>query len=368
MFSFLSALQSGLCPLAVLIPQQEDAIHVHSQEGALTRGGLVRALPDASCAPSEVRVEVLSQVYFYRYGVELAPIGSQVCVSLQEIQPLSNHALYLLHPPPDDMGLVSDSVLLNWSYSNICLERYIHTKEEGHLDFSQLRWVQVLSMENALLHTQLTSQWFSEFGNWIWGRVWVNDWGRVALPLTYFVRSEQQNEYAKEKLRSPEQKSRATVAYGPRWLHFLGTDPLFSDVWGTPEYVQQLMFLTKVWNTWCQERDFVSNKDSCLMQIGDIAWFNPKNPDPLGHKTHDQGTCVDMRLFRSDASRYEAYWNKGDDRKGFSKAYDKKLNAAFIDFMWDQGASVILFSDKSTHAKWAPHHNDHIHVCFDDLK
>lgn len=368
MFSFLSALQSGLCPLAVVSPQQEDAVHAQGSEGVVTRGALLRALSESSCSSSEIKVEVLSQVYFYQYGAELSPVGSQVCIPLSEVQPISNQVLYFLHPPPDDMGIVSDSVLLNWSYSDNCLERQIYTKEEGILDYSQLMWVQVLSVENALLHERLTSKWFAEFGSWIWGRIWVNDWGRVALPLAYFVHTELRDEYKKEKLVTSQQMSRATVAYGPRWLHFLGTDPLFSDVWGTSEYIQQLIFLTKVWNNWCVGLDFVSNKDSCLMQIGDIAWFNPKNPDPLGHKTHDQGTCVDMRLFRSDASRYEAYWNKGDDRKGFGKAYDKRLNALFIDFMWDQGASVILFSDKSTHAKWAPHHNDHIHVCFDDLQ
>ena len=103
------------------------------------------------------------------------------------------------------------------------------------------------------------------------------------------------------------------------------------------------------------------------MKIGDIAWYNDKVPDPLGHKNHHKGTCVDIRLFRSDDSNYEAKWNKGDDRKGKGHHYDRELTSSFIKFVKRNfSPSDLIFNDpKIKGITRSRGHDDHIHLCFE---
>jgi hypothetical protein len=89
----------------------------------------------------------------------------------------------------------------------------------------------------------------------------------------------------------------------------------------------------------------------------------------LGHTTHHEGTCVDIRLFRSDGSRYEAYWNRPDDRPGHSDGYDPQLTAAFLNFATETVAiDKLFFNDPSVIAQVPglearSGHDDHIHLC-----
>jgi hypothetical protein len=288
--------------------------------------------------------------------------GTQVCVPLQDIEPAIDFVFYPLVPPSAG-GMVWNEMILEWEYNGDCATKVIQT-EHGTQEFSLLSWVYAQSPQQALQTIEIQEKWYQEFGTWILGRVWLNDWGRLSLPLEYLTPEEQEKEYTRERLQSSKQKSKATVAKGPRWLHFLGTDNMYTDVWGSIEHVQGLVSLTQDWHSKCMSDTAVTNKEACIIQIGDISWFNPRKPDPLGHKTHDKGRCVDLRLFRRDGSRYEAFWNRGDDRDGFKRAYDLHLNSLFIDFLWEQGMEVVLFSDKRTQARWAPRHNDHIHFCF----
>jgi hypothetical protein len=358
-FEFLSAIQSGLCPLAVSMPKE---VHT-SNRPVITKGALLRVLPVQDCPKNDISVQVISQVYFYQKGKELLQQGSKTCMPLSELKPLDGYILYSLYPPPDDDSTLPLSVLMDWEDSNDCFRDELSANDES-VDFYSLRWVYAMKLEHAQTALQLEQTWNIEFGRWINGRVWVNNWGRVALPLEYLHAVDIEREYSRERLNTKKQKTKATVAKGPLWSHFLGTDPLYSDVWGSPRHIDQLISLSTDWNEYCMNNHLVTNKDSCLLQIGDISWFFAQYPDPLGHRTHDRGRCIDLRLFRSDASRYEAYWNKKDDRKGFDNAYDLTLNRLFIDFLWEQDIDVVLFSDKRTHAKWAPRHNDHIHFCF----
>ena len=152
-------------------------------------------------------------------------------------------------------------------------------------------------------------------------------WGRVALPFARELDADAQaKEWSSESLRSDDQRSRATIAEGPRrdgepvYTHFLGTDAPRSDRWGTPAFVTELLSLLSGWSTHCVETlpaqiPYASPR-SCTVQLGDLGWYSDARPDPLGHKTHFDGNCVDVRLFRDDGSRYEAWWNQSDDRPG----------------------------------------------------
>ena len=174
-------------------------------------------------------------------------------------------------------------------------------------------------------------------------------------------------EWEREDLRTPEQRERAVTALGPSglWLHFLGADARFSDAWALPETVVSLVDLTESWLNFCAGME-ISDRQQCTIQLGDLAWYNDRRPDPLGHKDHYSGQCVDLRLFRSDGSRYEAYWNRPDDRPGRGVGYDRVLTQAFVDFARDRAAiDVVYFNDPEVSGvETARGHDDHIHLCF----
>jgi len=349
--------------MAVVSPKAALDVHLSYPKGVVTRGALVRVLPYQDCPQQKLHVEVLSQVYFYKTGKPLLPQHQQVCVSLEDIHPAQDYMLSFLSPPPDDSGLVQEFPIMNWNHTGDCFSSVLE-HEEGAFDFSEINWLYAISAKTAQDVYTLQETWASQFGQWVWGRVWINDWGRVALPLEYLSKKELTAEINKENLRTKKQKSKVTVGRGPDWLHFLGTDPLYTDVWGSMDHIQLLVSLSTDWHAYCLKDAKVENLDSCVLQIGDISWFNHKRPDPLGHKTHYKGRCIDLRLFRTDASRYEAYWNKKDDRKGYGFAYDPYLNSRFVDFLIENEMEDVLFSDHRTNARWAPRHNDHIHFCF----
>jgi len=362
LFSFFSALTSHLCPLAVVTPKKTLDVQLVYKKGVLTRGSLIRMLPYQDCPAEKFRAEVLSQVYFYQNGKPLLPQYEEVCISIEDLQPAQDYMLSFLSPPPDDLGRVQEFPIMNWNDVGDCFSTVLH-HEEGNVHFEELHWVYAMPPQRALQTYQLQRKWEDLFGSWVWGRVWINDWNRVSLPLEYLSQDELKDEINKENLRTKKQRSKVTVGRGPKWLHFLGSDNLYTDVWGSIEQVQQLVSLSTKWLQHCVQDPKVENPESCVLQIGDISWFNSKRPDPLGHKTHYRGRCIDLRLFRKDASRYEAYWNRKDDRKGYGFAYDPYLNAKIVDFLIANNMEDILFSDRRTNARWAPRHNDHIHFC-----
>ena len=103
----------------------------------------------------------------------------------------------------------------------------------------------------------------------------------------------------------------------------MGSDARFSDVWAEPDFIDRLVDLAESWQNWCVGNQ-IAQREHCTLQIGDLAWYNDRQPDPLGHKDHFSGRCVDLRLFRNDGSRYEAYWNRPDDRVGVEGGYDQR--------------------------------------------
>ena len=206
-------------------------------------------------------------------------------------------------------------------------------------------------------------------------------WGRVALPFARELDADAQaKEWSSESLRTDDQRSRATIAEGPRragepvYTHFLGTDAPRSDRWGTPAFVMELLSLLSGWSTHCVEtlpaQISHASPRSCTVQLGDLGWYSDARPDPLGHKTHFDGNCVDIRLFRDDGSRYEAWWNQSDDRPGVTGGYSQALTAAFLRYATTRHSpTTVYFNDPAVISavegvEAQPGHDDHIHLCF----
>ena len=78
---------------------------------------------------------------------------------------------------------------------------------------------------------------------------------------------------------------------------------------------------------------------------------------------------MDIRLFRRDGSRYEAYWNRPDDRPGWAKGYDAGLTKAFLQFANETiDIDTLYFNDPALIAavpglEARRGHDDHIHLC-----
>ena len=111
-----------------------------------------------------------------------------------------------------------------------------------------------------------------------------------------------------------------------------------------------------------------SNPRSCTLQIGDLAFYSDQRPDPLGHRDHALGTCVDIRLFRQDGSRYESYYNRPDDRPGVTTGYSADLTGSFLRTAAGE-ARILYFNDPVVvvdvpAVQSSRGHDDHIHLCF----
>jgi len=149
----------------------------------------------------------------------------------------------------------------------------------------------------------------------------------------------------------------------------LGADARFTDFWGRPETIAAVLTLAAGWHEHCVSELGASAKN-CTLQIGDIAYFGPVQPDPLGHYDHYDGRCTDLRLFRNDGSRYEAWYNKPDDRDGVTGGYDPVLTKAFLEYaMAHTTTGDVFYSDPAVHeaidgVEPRKRHDDHMHLCF----
>jgi hypothetical protein len=203
----------------------------------------------------------------------------------------------------------------------------------------------------------------------------ITAWGYVGLPLVKWLTPEELAlEWTREDLVAPEQREKAIAAWGPSrdgvpvYTHFTGSDAPDSDRWATPATVGHLLRLLSGWFDHCAAT--LGPAERCTVQVGDLAWYNGKEPDPLGHRDHSTGRCADVRLFRSDGSHYEAWWNRPDDRPGRPAAYDPDRTAAFLSYaLVHAPIDTAYFNDplvraKAPGVKPAPGHDDHVHLCF----
>jgi hypothetical protein len=219
--------------------------------------------------------------------------------------------------------------------------------------------------------------WESRFGPLDAQAMKSTEWGRVALPMVRELsKDERAVEQEREGLRTHKQRHKATDAVGaedqdgPIYLHFLGADLPRSDRWGTPETVISLIELFYGWRAHCKALPIAdANPTNCTVQVGDLGWYNDTQPDPLGHKS-DHARCADIRLFRNDGSRYEAWYNQPDDREGREGGYSQSLTQAFLKYaISEHHPSIVYFNDPVVieavpGVAASSGHDDHIHICF----
>jgi len=231
--------------------------------------------------------------------------------------------------------------------------------------------------EAAALTAPVAEAFEARFGAMAGYEVGATDWGRVSLPLRYYAASEISAQYGPERLLTEKQQEKAVVAAGPVaadgtpvYLHFLGSDAPRSDAWGEPEMVAGLLALADGWFRHCVGALSPDMRARCTLQIGDLSWYGPARPDPLGHRPGHLGRCVDLRLFRADGSRYEAYWNRPDDREGVVGGYSQGMNLAFLRYALEHHpVSDVYFNDPAVHeliegVEPLSGHDDHIHMCW----
>lgn len=195
----------------------------------------------------------------------------------------------------------------------------------------------------------------------------ANEHGRVQLPLAErYDTARLTEEWVREGLDTTERREKAEVGRGPGllWTHFLGSDEPGTDCWADPAFLVAFVHLAADWRAHCTA---VLGRDPahCALMVGDIAYTHEVRPDPLGHRDHYRGDCVDLRLWRTDGSRYEAWWNRADDRPGRGHAYDAETTRAFVAFAAARPETrTLLFNDpEATGATVARGHDDHVHLC-----
>ncbi len=195
----------------------------------------------------------------------------------------------------------------------------------------------------------------------------VSEAGRIQLPLAHrYDPIRLAKEHVAEGLDTLERQQKAEVGVGPggAWRHFLGADPAGTDCWATPATLLALVDLTADWHEHCTAT-LGHDTARCAPMVGDISTDRPLQPDPLGHKDHYRGDCLDLRLWRTDGSRYEAWWNRPDDRPGRDLAYDADTTRAFVAFAAARPeVRDLYFNDpQAAGATAMPGHDDHIHLC-----
>lgn len=251
-----------------------------------------------------------------------------------------------------------------------------------------LFWLALLwrGVASAAPHTDpalVQAAWERHFGPMPDGALRTSAAGRVSMPFAQVYDGARIAQACQqEQLDTPLRREKAWVAEGPRlpghahpaWAHFLGSDPPDSDTWGDADFVAFLVDLSASWFAACAAT--APDPAVCTVQLGDIAWPEPVTPDPLGHSDH-LGRCVDIRLFRSDASRYEAWWNRADDRPAFAqgdqpgsanrRGYSVDLTAAFIAHARAAAPlGDLFFNDPAIVQPGLERrrgHDDHIHLC-----
>lgn len=351
---------AGDCPLGVVVPADSLEVAVQVEEGRFVGvGSLVR---DAGlrCEGGQL-VELLAVDGWVRlFEGELVAPPARVCLPPQHLEPLGDRVLQVQSTEVAPAIRLEPGTLVGCD-------------DLDSLSPTELQAMRPMTLAQVRAHARLPSSPVSE-------------WGYVGLPLAHLLTPEEiEAEWEREGLVTDEQREKATSALGPGqpepiYTHFTGADPHLTDLWGQPEAVERLVHLATTWYAWCTtelaQADqragrliYGATPRTCTVQIGDLAWYGPKEPDPLGHHGHSTGWCADIRLFRTDGSRYEAWWNKPDDRPGRGHAYARNLTGAFIHHALSSGLVEELFFNDPVivevleGVEAVPRHDDHIHLC-----
>jgi len=353
------------CPL--LTPQPEGlSLTVPLGEAALPVGSLVRPAPQ-QCG-DQVAAEVVSinpLIRLPNQGQRLAEVGEVGCIDRELLTDLGGQVL-LPHPPmPGVDNPFPADARISGPLSTACgSNRY------GRLSVADLAHLRPATADMVAAVDAVRAAWPSELGEA--PGVGVSRWGYVRLPLPGPLTDDEiAAEWAREHLETDAQREKATTALGPvvdgepLYTHFTGADARYSDAWGRPEVVAALVELAAGWRVACRAAGWTGAQ--CTLQIGDLAWYNARRPDPLGHEEHFAGGCVDLRLFRSDGSRYESYWNQTDDRIQAEGGYSAPITRAFLQYAIDNHpVEDIFYNDPEIRLNGVvpkKGHDDHIHLC-----
>lgn len=367
------ALPAAACQLLAVVGPDDDSLAVPfpatvADGRVLSRGSLVRSDVALSCGADTVPVTVVAENAWYReLGATHAQDDDLGCIARPHLQPLAGRVLAPQPPPAGQVATGRGPVTVR---DGACHGDLVET-DVGSVPLTDLRWHRTRTPDQADAIDRVQAAWSRHFPGS--APVAWSDWGRVSLPLVHERTAEELAAvWQAEGLDTTERREKAVVATGPEqeglplWAHFLGSDAPRSDRWGQPGFVAALIDLAASWWTICQTAEPTMMRHHCTMQIGDLAFPSPRDPDPLGHRDHD-GSCVDLRLWRSDGSHYEAWWNRGDDRPGFSDAYDPAPTTAFLTLVAGR-ATALHFNDPAVIAAVpglaaARGHDDHLHLC-----
>ncbi len=364
---------AGPCPLRRVVPTDPHAHAIPlTAEHAMPRDALVQVRPEAEC-PTGVGVRLLATNAIY--GHHTVPGSSQAaqCIPLDTLTPPGDVQWMTRAPfPPRPSAALPQPV--GWLLDPIqdtgdCAATTV-SFGDTLLPIAHLGLIRPIDASTLAAVWQVQARAIQLEGPLGVDTIHWTHTGRVSLPWVDW-RSAQDTEevWELEQLDTPTRREKAVLASGPNdtWLYFAGSDPVRTDIWGMPDAVIALMDALSSWRTVCEGRNDGSSK-TCSVQLGDISYTSDLRPDPLGHKDHYAGRCVDIRLFRADGSRYEAWWNQTDDRPGFatSAGYSRPLTAAFIAHLLAREDVVeVLFNDPEIpEATPARGHDDHLHVCF----
>lgn len=353
----------------------------------LSRGSLVQQAQGWACPEDAVPVEVRSVHHWYREkGKVLVEIGAQGCLAQKSLRTVEGLQLVGIGPPPEGSVHASLLELGEFTRSRIGVPSCEGTNLPMVPEMAPVALSTLAHTRAADRHriSRVQAMGGSDQPYRVAGKTpiqIVSDWGYRSMPVVReFTPYDLKKEYGDEGLLTQSQREKATIAIGAKtdqggviYTRFLGSDARRSDRWGTPHTVKTLVRMAVGWYRHCTE-DLPATVPSagpntCTLQFGDLAWYNARTPDPLGHTTHNQGTCVDIRLFRSDGSRYEAFWNRPDDRSGQASAYDQLLTGAFLRYANETVDIKRLFFNDPVLIQATPGlearkgHDDHIHLC-----
>lgn len=181
-----------------------------------------------------------------------------------------------------------------------------------------------------------------------------NDWGKAKLPLDNL------------ETANISDSSINAVRKNGKFVYYKNSDAPNIDNWGNPTTICSLYNLTDKFFEKCKETPGRSD-EQCMARVGDMSFITPvnkhnpgggwKNKDPLDHKSHHTGNCIDLRPFRNDDDfgRLEHTYS----------TYDREITQEFVNMAKKFGANNILFNDsKIKGAARAGGHDNHLHICF----
>lgn len=181
-----------------------------------------------------------------------------------------------------------------------------------------------------------------------------NDWGLVRLPMQ----------------RISNRPGVIGEALDGSFIRYPTNTPEGSNDWIHPQAACSILDLSSRFREKCLE--VYVNKDACSLQVGNTSFITPAlssarssqklevSLDIMGHQTHYQGTCVDIR---PPATRS---W-VGGVRRGVAP-YSLTLTRFLVEIAHEMGASPIYFSDdrvsRLPYVSDPGDHDDHLHLCF----